>query len=167
MRLEKDLKNALDWFDNNSLAPNPDKFQVMFLGTKSKTYLCLEINDRKTVSSPEVTLLGITIDWKLQFNRHVENICKKARKKTGALMRLKNKLDTSQKLFLYNSFIKSQFGYCPIVWLCHGKVVENKINSIQNTPCGNTVPVAINLSNATINSFILISGGLVHFSNRS
>lgn len=131
MRLEKDLKNALDWFDNNSLAPNPDKFQVMFLGTKSKTYLCLEINDRKTVSTPEVTLLGITIDWKLQFNRHVENICKKARKKTGALMRLKNKLDTNQKLILYNSFIKSQFGYCPIVWLCHGKVVENKINSIQ------------------------------------
>ncbi len=93
--------------------------------------MCLEINNEKTISSSEVTLLGITIDWKLQFNRHVENICNNARKKTGALMRLRNKLNTDQKLILYNSFIKSQFGYCPIVWLCHGKVAEKKINSIQ------------------------------------
>ena len=46
-------------------------------------------------------------------------------------MRLRNKLDVDQKLILYNSFIKSQFGYCPIVWLFHGKVAENQINRIQ------------------------------------
>ena len=46
-------------------------------------------------------------------------------------MRLRDKLDTNQKLILYNSFIQSQFGYCPITWLCHGNVAANKINSIQ------------------------------------
>ena len=90
----------------------------------------LEINDIKTFSSSEVTLLGITIDWKLQFNRHVENMCNKARKITGAFMRLNDKLNQEQKVILYNSFIKSQFGYCPIVWMCHGKVAERQINSI-------------------------------------
>ena len=125
------MENALDWFDNSSLAPNPDKFQVMFLGTKSNTHLRLEINGSKTVYSPEVTLLCIIIDWKLQFNRHVENLCDQARRKTGALMRLRDKLDMNKKLILYNSFIKSQFGYFPIVWICHGKVAANKINIIQ------------------------------------
>ena len=110
--------------------PNPDKFQIMFLGTKSKIELYLDINGRKNISTPEVTLLGIKIDWKLQFNRHVEYLCQKARNKAAALMRLRNKLDVEQKLILYNSFIKSQFGYCPIVWLSHGKVAEDQINRI-------------------------------------
>ena len=129
-KIEKDTTNALDWFQNNSLVPNPDKFQIMFLGTKNKIKLCLEINGRKTISNSEVILLGIKIDWKLQFNRHVEQICNNARKKVGALMRLRNKLDVEQKLILYNSFIKSQFDYCAIVWLFHGKVANQHINSI-------------------------------------
>ena len=102
----------------------------MFLGTKSKIKLCLEINGRKTISTSEVILLGIKIDWKMQFNRHVEQLCDSARKKVGALMRLRNKLDVEQKLILYNSFIKSQFDYCPIVWLFHGKVANQQINRI-------------------------------------
>ena len=129
-KLEEDIENVIEWFQNNSLVPNPDKFQIMFLGAKSKIRLCLDINGRKTISTSEVTLLGITIDWKLQFNRHVEYLCEKARKKTATLMRLRNKLDVEQKLILYNSFIKSQFGYCPIVWLFHGKVAEDQINRI-------------------------------------
>ena len=46
-------------------------------------------------------------------------------------MRLRNKLDTEQKLILYNSFIKSQFGYCPNIWLFHGKVANQQIDIIQ------------------------------------
>ena len=32
---------------------------------------------------------------------------------------------------LFKSFIISQFNYCPIVWMCHGKGLNNKINNIQ------------------------------------
>ena len=73
-KLENDIGNALDWFQNNSLVPNPDKFQIMFLGTKSKVKLCLDINGKNTISTPQVTLLGIIIDWKLFFNRHIEHV---------------------------------------------------------------------------------------------
>ena len=37
--LENELKIALIWFKNNSLVPNPDKFQIMFLGTRHKVKL--------------------------------------------------------------------------------------------------------------------------------
>ena len=43
-KLENDTKRAMDWFHINSLVPNPKTFQMMFLGTKSKINLCLEIN---------------------------------------------------------------------------------------------------------------------------
>ena len=31
---------------------------------------------------------------------------------------------------LFNAFIKSQFAYCPLVWLFHDRTVENKINRL-------------------------------------
>ena len=30
-----------------------------------------------------------------------------------------------------NSFIKSQFNYCPLVWMFHDRVLNSKINHIQ------------------------------------
>ena len=34
LSLEKDLSNTLNWFRVNPMAPNPGKFQVMFLGMR-------------------------------------------------------------------------------------------------------------------------------------
>ena len=28
------------------------------------------------------------------------------------------------------TFIESQFGYCPLVWMFHGKIVHKKINHL-------------------------------------
>ena len=69
----------------------------MFLDTKKKNKLCLDIYGMKTISTPQVTLRGRTIDWKLLFNGHVDNLCNLARSKTGALMRLRKKLTTDKK----------------------------------------------------------------------
>ena len=31
---------------------------------------------------------------------------------------------------LMNSFFKSQFSYCPLVWMCHSRTINNKINHL-------------------------------------
>ena len=31
---------------------------------------------------------------------------------------------------LLNSFITAQFNYCPLIWMCHGRTLNNKINRI-------------------------------------
>ena len=54
---------------------NPDKFQFIILGnTGSHT---LKIGDIAIKSASYVTLLGITIDSKLNFKEHINNIIKK------------------------------------------------------------------------------------------
>ena len=71
----------------NSMKANPDNFQFIILeNTGSQT---LQIGDvtRKSVSS--VTLLGVTIDSKLNFKEHINNIIKKAYYKLYALRRLR------------------------------------------------------------------------------
>ena len=129
--LEDELKIALVWFNNNSLVPNPDKFQLMFLGTRHKVKLCLEINGIRSLSTTSVKLLGINIDWKLNFNKNVKSICKNANIKSFAITRLKTLLNIEQKLVLYNSFLLSCFGYCPIIWMFCGRVANENINRIQ------------------------------------
>ena len=83
------------------------------------------------VSKKCVLLLGVNIDWKLNFNNHVHIICAKATAKLKALYRLRSKLSHSQKMILYNSFIMSIFNYCPIIWMFCGKTANAKINNIQ------------------------------------
>ena len=29
-----------------------------------------------------------------------------------------------------NSFFTSQFSYCPLIWMCHSRTVNNKINKL-------------------------------------
>ena len=55
---------------------NLGKFQFIILGnTGSHT---LQIGDMTVKSTSSVTLLGINIDLKLNFKKHINNIAKKA-----------------------------------------------------------------------------------------
>ena len=130
-KLENDIENALHWFEINQMVANPNKFQFMFLGTRKKTKLCLRIGNKVCVSTSSVTLLGVEIDWKLNFNLHVKTITNKANNKTNALSRLRNKLDINQKLSLYHSYIISAFGYCPLIWMFCGKSYNELIDRVQ------------------------------------
>ena len=130
-KLEKDMKNAMKWFKINSLEANPKKFQLMFLGTKAITKKCLNINGKYCFSKTSVLLLGIIIDWKLNFNEHIKHLCSMAENRVRALYRLRSTLDSKQKLMLFNSFLLSIFNYCPIVWMFYGKSSADMINNIQ------------------------------------
>ena len=70
--------------------------------------------------------LGTTIDNKLTFKNHFENICKKANQKLNVLARITKFTSPCQRIF----FIKSQFSYCPLIWMFTSKGLNKKINRI-------------------------------------
>ena len=39
-------------------------------------------------------------------------------------------MNLSKKKMLMNSFFKSQFSYCPLVWMCHSPTINNTINHL-------------------------------------
>ena len=82
----------------------------------------------KNVSTEKT--LGTTIDNKLTFKNHFENICKKANQKLNALARITKFTSPFQRKTLLNSFIKSQFSYCPLIWMFTSKGLNKKINRI-------------------------------------
>ena len=70
--LEKESKSAIDWFKNNDMMVNPDKFQAMILSCdKKENKYTLKLNESQIESQDSVVLLGIEIDNKLNFEKHV------------------------------------------------------------------------------------------------
>ena len=82
-------------------------------------------------NSKEEVILGIAIDNKLTFDNHIKSICRKAGQKLSALSRISPYLETDKKELLFISIVKSQFSYCPLVWMFCSRNTNNLINKIQ------------------------------------
>ena len=99
----------------------------MILEDKSHHKHELNINSIKVEASDDVLLLGITIDIKLTFKQHVENLCQKAQYKLHTLRRIRKFLTIEKAKMLGNAFIDSQFNYVPLLWLFCRKTLYSKI----------------------------------------
>ena len=75
--LQDDLVKVLSWFSSNHLVANPEKFQMMFLGCKNDD-LTIKVGNITIKSSDSVKLLGVTLDNKFSFDKHVADLCKRA-----------------------------------------------------------------------------------------
>ena len=81
-------------------------------------------------TSPE-KMLGIIIDRKLYFKKHLEGIIKKARRKVNVVSRITTYMNLAKRKLLMNLFFTSQFNYCSLVWMFHNRTIDNKINRLR------------------------------------
>ena len=131
LSLEEDLSRTLNWFRTNHMAANPGKFQVMFLGMREQPKLTLEINNITIPLTDRVKLLGVTIDSQLKFDDHIKALCQTASRKVSAFSRVANFLNYEKGRILYNTFVMSNFNYCPLVCMYHGKTSSNRAGRVQ------------------------------------
>ena len=101
----------------------------MVLGDPNCTYN-FTWNVTTIESSKEEKVIGIAIDDKLTFTSHLGNIIKKANQKLHALSRVKFCMGSEQNKLIMSSFIKSQFSYCPLIWMFCSRTSMNKLNNI-------------------------------------
>ena len=128
--LEEDLCQALEWFESSRLVANPSKFQMMLLGTTRNDKLCMDINGATVCPSASVKLLDITIDAGLKFDQHVKTLCQNVNKNVKAFSMVAKLLDLDKAKLLYNSFLLSNFNYCPLIWIFCGKQCNKEINRV-------------------------------------
>ena len=132
--LKDDTASTMKWFSDNYMQANPDKFQVMFMKPNlSHTILPneLKIGDVNIQACDKVKLLGVLIDKKLNFDEHIKVLCRKASQQLKILFRFKSMLGLKEKKLMYNTFILSNFNFCPVVWNFCSKTSARKIEKIQ------------------------------------
>ena len=115
-KLSQDLPKLSEWFTENFMILNPDKCHYMCLGKDAENDIS-KFCDKELKSSELETVLGIEIDHKLTFESHVKTLCSKAANKLSALQRIVNIIDEEKRNLLFNAIIKSQFSYCPLIWM--------------------------------------------------
>ena len=66
----------------------------------------------------------------MNFNSHIHYICQKAGEKLNAISRITPYMDFAKRRLLVNAFFYSQFNYCQLVWMCHKRTNNKKINRL-------------------------------------
>ena len=76
-------------------------------------------------------LLGVDIDYQLNFDQHISNLCRKAGQQLNVLKRFSPFLSRLNKLTIFHTFILSNLNYCPFVWHFCSESNSKKLEKIQ------------------------------------
>ena len=75
--LQIESKAAINWLTLNEMLANPHKFQAIFLASADMKFK-FEIDDITLVAEKYAKLLGVNLDKELNYNTHIQQICKKS-----------------------------------------------------------------------------------------
>ena len=105
----------VEWLIENKLFANRNKLQAILLDKQNTDYTATKLTagseEIQVVSSVDV--IGVTIDYKLNFDLHIDRICKSASKSNQ--LNAESCLRSEERKALINNFVLSNFHYCPLV----------------------------------------------------
>ena len=128
--LKLDGEAAVNWFTENDMKANADKFHLFIGGKHADDNASIDILGNHLEAETSAELLGIQIDSDLNFREQVSGVCRKAGLQLNALRRLSKCLSLNTRKAAFNSFVRSQFNYCPLVWGCNNATQTAKIEKI-------------------------------------
>jgi len=77
--LSRNAEKASKWYEDNMPKGNYSKYKTMAMQNKREiTNPTMSIHGSEIDSTEKLNLLGVAIDSKLNFNDHIDNVCKKA-----------------------------------------------------------------------------------------
>ena len=89
------LEIALNWYKDIEMIANPGKFQFIILSKNTVSH-SIVIKKKMLESQKSVKLLGLSMNNKLNFRIHINNISKVASAKIEGLARIKSRLNLLQ-----------------------------------------------------------------------
>ena len=108
---------------------NSSKCKLLVCGHKFECMIC-NVGNSDVIEAHEVKLLVVKIESDLIFKSHLGKICKTASQKLNALSRLCTFISFNKRKILMHTFFLSQFSYSPLVWMCHSRQLNTRINNL-------------------------------------
>lgn len=118
------------WCTENYLELNADKCHyIRFTNKHYPTQFSYSLNGLPLTEVMETNDLGVTIDSKLKFDSHIDNITRKAYRMLGFIMRASRDFTTIKPIkILFNSLVRPLLEYNTPIWYpftdCQIKKVE-------------------------------------------
>ena len=159
-KLETDSRILIESYENNYLKPNPDKWHLIRSNTDKE--LTINIGNEYICNSTCEKMLWVYFDNKLSFTSHITKLCKKAGQKLHTLARISTFMSLQPRKTIMNTFILSQFGYCPLIWTCHSRSLNSRKNRIHER----TLKIIYNDNISSFDQLLEISGSVaIHVRN--
>ena len=127
------LDAIIKWCDKNKLTVNIKKTKCMFINSLNQTPNVVPMikgNSLDVIKHFEY--LGMQIDDKLQMNRHVENMYKKARCKLGILYKIRRFIGYQTSILLYKVMIRPHLEYGDFIVGTANQNFINKLDRLQD-----------------------------------
>ena len=134
-KFEKSLESVADYFLQNKLTLNLEKTHLVNLNAirKSSQQEIILQNDA-ICQKTSLKYLGIHIDEKFIFNRHILELCAKLSKFSGLFYKLRSILTTAQLLVTYKVYVQPILNYGVLVYGTSSKTtlqpLEAKVKQI-------------------------------------
>ncbi len=134
-KIQQDMDCIDEWLKENQLVLNVKKSKVMLIGTwqRLKNHrIIVKVGDDELEQVTKYKYLGVTIDDRLQWDRHLDTVMTKARYKVMLMRR--NKAFLSQDLLntMYIGLIRPGLEYCSTMFNNLSKEQTRKLEVIQN-----------------------------------
>ena len=132
-KMNKELNSIENWIQANKLTVNYKKTNfLIFTKRKINKFLFNIKMGQNTINQQgSVKYLGVIIDDKLSWTKHIDYLNKKLCKGTWALSKLKNYVDVHTLKIIYYSLIYSHLKYCITSWGRAAKTIIQPIISTQ------------------------------------
>ena len=120
------------WADKWRVSFEPAKCKALTISRKRQpSRIALYFRNTRLTEVDELQILGVTVDKKLTWNKHVSNISSRAGQRLGALRRIASKLDVLGRASVYKAQIRSVLEYASLCWMNASPTTLQLLDRIQ------------------------------------
>ena len=136
-RMEKCIADLRIFLNDNKLSNNCEKTEFMLIGPpkqlKNLSIKSIDINGISIKSADNAKNLGVIFDEHMSFEKHVNNMCKKAYLNIKNISRIRNCLAKEDSKTVVNALVTPHLDYANGLLLGINKNLINKLQTAQNS----------------------------------
>ena len=131
-----ELLKVTQWLNDNKLVLNVNKTKCIFFTHKKIDFnnITVQMNNTNITITNSLKFLGVTIDCKLSWHNHINEICNKLAKCLGVMYKLKS-FPRNILLMIYNAIISPHLHYCNTAWSNTANYSMQRLFRLQKKSC--------------------------------
>ena len=99
--------------------------------------------------------LRVQIDQNMNWECHIQDICRKIASTLGAIKRIRHLIPFNILINVYDSLVQPYFNYCSVVWGNYGSGLSEKLQKLQNHAACILMWVGVNSNIKDLNQLLL------------